>query len=196
MTYPARGSGSYDVVSGSSAVFGTTGTLMRFQVSVERDIAKFDAAAFATFVENTYADPRGWASGGTWRLQRVGPGQPYDFQVVLVTPGTREVLCADGGSDRYTNCRKGNRVVINADRWQSGVPDYEAALTDYRQYAINHETGHRLGDGHELCPGPGQPAPVMQQQTLGLHGCIGNAWPYLDGKRYRGQSGAYNDPVP
>jgi hypothetical protein len=196
MSYPVVGSRTYDVVPGLSTVIGTTGPLMRFQVSVERDITNLDTAAFAAFVESTYADPRGWASGGSWRMQRVGPGQPYDFVVVLVTPGTREVLCGDAGHDRFTNCRHGDQVVINADRWQQGVPDYGATLTDYRQYAINHETGHRLGDGHELCPGPGQPAPVMQQQTLGLHGCVANAWPYLNGKRYRGQSGAYDDAVP
>jgi hypothetical protein len=131
-----------------------------------------------------------------WRFQRVGPGAPRDFVVYLVTPGTREQVCADGGHDHYTSCRNGDRVVINADRWTMGVPNYGAPLEAYRQYAINHETGHRLGHGHELCPANGALAPVMQQQTLGLHGCVANAWPYVDGKSYHGQSGAYNDPVP
>jgi hypothetical protein len=195
IAFPTKGSGAMDVVAGTSDVIGRSGTLLRFQVAVEKDITGLDRPAVAEFVEETFADPRGWTNGGRWRFQRVGPGQPADFTLYVVTPATRDALCAHG-YDRYTNCREGNRVVVNIARWANGVPNYGASVEEYRRYAINHETGHRLGEWHELCPGKGQPAPLMQQQTLGLHGCVANAWPYLNDRRYRGVAGAYDDPVP
>jgi hypothetical protein len=173
---------------------GDRGRRLRYRVAVERDIGGVDPAAFAGTVTATLSDPRGWTAGGRWRLLRVGPGDPYDFTLYLATPGTRDRLCT--GGDGYTSCRNGDRVVLNVARWVKGVPGYGAALATYRQYMVNHEVGHRLGQGHELCPGHGRPAPVMQQQTLGMHGCVPNPWPYRDGERYAGRSGAYQDRPP
>jgi hypothetical protein len=190
VTYPEVGSRTYRIAPADSGVTGRTGELLRYQVALETAIGGIDLDAFAAIVKDTYADPQGWTAGGQWRFQRVGPGQAADFVLYLVTPATRDALCEDG-YDRYTSCRKDNRVVLNVARWVHGIPNYGTPLAAYQQYMINHETGHRLGFGHELCPGQGALAPVMEQQTLGLHGCLPNSWPFPGGRSYHGVSGAY-----
>jgi hypothetical protein len=148
---------------------------------------------FASVVDATLADPRSWTAGSTVRLQRVdGQAAGYSFTVYLATPGTARERCLGGGinivwrGEPYTSCRVGDTVLINIARYLRGVPDYGAPIGAYQQYVINHEVGHVLGHGHEFCPGRGAPAPVMQQQTFGLQGCVAQAWPYRDGRRYSG----------
>ncbi|UWZ59352.1 DUF3152 domain-containing protein [Dactylosporangium aurantiacum] len=193
--FPVGGGGTFDFAQAAGQVVGGRGTLLSYRVGVERGITGVDPATFGDAVELIYADPGSWPATGNWRLRRVGAGERYDYTIYLATPATRDVLCGNG-YDRYTSCRNGNTVVVNVARWARGVPGYNGDLAAYRQYVVNHETGHRLGRGHELCPGPGRPAPVMQQQTLGLHGCTPNPWPIVDGRPYAGRSGQYDDPTP
>lgn len=195
VTYPMVGPRTWQTVAGRSPVLGTSGQLLRFRISVENGIAGITPEAFADAAVATLGDKRSWTGDGRWRLQRVGPNEAAAFTIYLATPATRDQLC-DEGFDRYTSCRNGNSVVINVARWARGVPNYGAPLADYQQYVINHEVGHRLGQGHQLCPGPGKLAPVMQQQTLGMHGCKANPWPMQNGEFYAGRSGQYSDPIP
>ncbi|MEV4640198.1 DUF3152 domain-containing protein [Actinoplanes sp. NPDC049548] len=195
ITYPARGRAQWWTAPASARTGGSRGRLLRYRVRVERDIRGLALTGFADAVSAALDDPRGWTAGGALRLRRSGLGQPYDFTIYLATPRTRDALCGSAG-DAYTSCRNGDKVVLNVARWVKGVSGYGAPLSVYRQYMVNHEVGHRLGHGHERCPGKGLPAPVMQQQTLGLHGCTAYPWPYRSGRRYAGASGAYPDPLP
>ena len=196
ITFPEWGDGLWRVAPAGTDTTGHSGRLLRYRVAVERDIAGVTPEGFAAAAAATLADPRGWTAGDRWRFRRVGPGQAYNFTLYLATPRTRDRLCEDV-ADGYTSCRNGPSVVLNVARWAGGVPFYRGDLTAYRQYMVNHEVGHRLGHGHEKCPRPGSPAPVMQQQTLGLHGCTTNPWPHPDGTTlYHGPSGQYDDRPP
>ena len=180
-TYVEQGAGTLSVVDGTSAVLGT-GPLRRFIVELEDGI-EVDGAGFAAAVEATLGDPRSWGNDGRMSFQRVGLAETaagrFDFKVSLVSPGSMEKYCPGVGTGGYTSCRYGDRAVINLARWATAVPHFDGDIATYRQYVVNHEVGHALGNReHPPCPGAGQLAPVMQQQTLGLDGCLKNAWPY------------------
>lgn len=189
------GSGEFRFATDAGQVLGRAGTLRRFRVGVE-DGSGEDPARFAAVVDDTLGDERSWTGDGRTRLQRVPSGSDADFTVFLATERTAARMCQAGGIDitvdgqPYTSCRTPGKVIINLTRWRQSVPDYvdrKVALQNYRQYLLNHEVGHELGNGHEGCPAPGRPAPVMVQQTLTLRGCEPYFWPRLDGTRYAGQ---------
>ncbi|MEH1167238.1 DUF3152 domain-containing protein [Micromonospora sp. CPCC 205539] len=186
-SYPSVGAGRFTVADGQTSVYGEDGPLHRYRVVVERGTGQ-DVDAFAGAVDGVLTDRRSWIASGELRVQRVADAGAADFTIYLATPVTSERMCAEGGltTERYTSCRLPGQVIINLARWMEAVPDYGAPLDTYRTYVINHEVGHEFGEEHEACPGLGEFAPVMQQQTYGLQGCVANAWPYLEGRRYAG----------
>lgn len=186
---PYRGPGTFHTAAGESDLMGTAGSVLRYRVQVERGTYQ-DPEVFAEFVDTTLGDKRSWIAGRDIRLQRVSSGG-YDFTIYLATPATTDRLCAPLPTNGYTSCRQGDNVVLNLARWVHGVDHWDSDLETYRRYVVNHEVGHRLGHGHVRCSGRGEPAPVMQQQTLKLAGCTGNAWPYLNGKLHTGPPGGY-----
>ena len=163
----ASASGRLAVVPGTAAA-GPGTQVLTYRVEIEAELP-FDGPAFAAAVHTTLADPRGWASKG-YAFQRVDGGA-YDMRLILASPALTDRLCAPLLTRGEVSCRNGDAVVLNALRWDAGD------LAAYREYLVNHEVGHRIGRGHVECPGPGEPAPVMMQQTYGLDGCLANPWP-------------------
>jgi hypothetical protein len=192
--FPQAGTGRFSFAKTSGRVLGRAGPIRRFSVAIESNIKVADLASFVQKIDETLGDSRSWINSGQFRLQQVPPGESHEFTIYLATPQTTNGLCAPLRSFGYTSCRQGTKVVLNLARWLQSVPYYTHAgmvLDIYRSYMINHEVGHALGHDHELCLGSGKLAPVMEQQTFGLHGCLPNAWPFVHGKRYDGPPGRY-----
>ena len=152
------------------------GRVWRVKVQVEKGL-DVDGQAFAQFVLDTLNDPRSWGHGGTRTFAKTDGGA-YDVRVVLASPGTSARMCLPLRTNGTLSCRNGDASILTYYRWVKAIPGYGKDVTGYRHYVVNHEVGHALGHGHVSCPGRGEPAPVMMQQTKGLLGCEPNPWPF------------------
>ena len=185
---PTKGKDTFAYAGGNPQVLGAgSAPVRKYLVAVENGSGQ-DATAFADAVRRVLGDPRGWTAGGDVRFQQVAKDGAPDFSVSLATQATAERLCSLGGihTEQLTSCRLPGQVVVNLTRWLTAIPGYGAPLAEYQAFELNHGVGKELGYANETCPNPGQPAPVMQKQALGLKGCTANGWPYRDGAIYHG----------
>jgi hypothetical protein len=127
-------------------------------------------------IDRILGDPRSWVGDGRTGFRRVGSG--WDFRVYIASPDTVDAICHPLDTGGYLSCRNGSTIALNVNRWLTATDWWPAPLEVYRQYLVNHEVGHLLGRGHVSCPGAGEVAPIMMQQTKGLDGCIANGWVY------------------
>jgi hypothetical protein len=133
-------------------------------------------AGFASTVDATLHDPRGWQRGD---VQLIRDARAPDT-VVLAEPDEVQRLCEPYDVYGKYSCQNGPVVALNAERWRHATPEWTGSLAAYRQMLVNHEFGHLLGLHHPpapQCPRRGSPAPVMAQQSTELKGCRPNPWP-------------------
>ncbi|MDO4910244.1 MAG: DUF3152 domain-containing protein [Corynebacterium sp.] len=182
---------------------GTT-RVIRYTVDIENPIdtnAYGGDSAVVSLIENTLASPLSWTKDERFAFIHVSNADEANLHIQLVTPDTTHRYCGytiAAETSCYTT--EGERVIINEARWVRGATTFNGDVGSYRQYVVNHEVGHALGYQHVACPGDGQLAPVMMQQTLSLnnedlieiadpgdyedagnHTCRFNAWPYPTG---------------
>jgi hypothetical protein len=136
-----------------------------------------DMAEFKSEAGQTLNDSRGWARLGI-TFQEVASGG----SLTIILSEASQVPSFSSICSIYWSCRVGSYVIINQDRWLGASDSWNQAggsLRNYRNMVINHETGHWLGhrDDNAHCGGFGQPAPIMQQQSINLLGCSFNPWP-------------------
>ncbi|MDI6518357.1 DUF3152 domain-containing protein [Streptomyces coelicoflavus] len=183
---PATGPGTFVTAQADGTTVGTGSRVRRYKVLVE-DGVDIRPSAAADEISEVLADDRGWTQDGTNSFRLVSSGS-YDFVVKIATPGTVDKICGAAGllTRGEVNCSVGTDVVVNLKRWVLGSPEFDGPIHEYRALIVNHEVGHRIGHGHETCPGAGRPAPAMMQQIKGLKGCVANAWPYDEAGDYLG----------
>jgi len=141
---------------------------IRYTTKVDSDV-DYNPTIFADEVAVYLADPNGWVSEGYTFVRSA----PADVEIHLSSPQT---LATNGCRDGTLSCAElnGRHMHLNSIRWTRGAPPSKLDLKDYRQYMVTHEMGHILGHDHVKCPGRGQPAPLMMQQTLGIGVCSPN----------------------
>ncbi|MBV8981299.1 MAG: DUF3152 domain-containing protein [Acidimicrobiia bacterium] len=140
---------------------------------IERDTDDAATANFASTVDATLHDPRGWTRAGF--VFEEADNAPY---TILLAEGPEvQQRCRPYDTYGKYSCQIGPLVAITADRWRSATPEWTADLHAYRQMVVDHEVGHLLGLHHRDCPGAGSVAPVMLPQSTELHGCLPNPWP-------------------
>jgi len=155
----------------------TSTTVVRTYCTAVRDVSESVFDDLIGKLAATYNDTRGWNNSGQIAFEHVGSGCQYTVWMSAAAQMTSfGAICDD-----YYNCQVGGNVVLNYDRWISATDPWNAthgSIEDYRTLMIDHETGHRLGFlDNPTCPGAGQLAPVMMQQSINLMGCVFNVWP-------------------
>lgn len=159
----------------ASFALGSNG-IVTYDVSTRGTITA-NLAEFKSLANQTLNDGRGWSRLGV-SFQEVASGGSFN----LVLSEASQVPYFSSVCSSYWSCSVGSNVIINQDRWLYASDSWNLAggsLRDYRNMVVNHETGHWLGhpDDNYHCGGGGQPALVMQQQSIDLLGCGFNPWP-------------------
>lgn len=151
-----------------------TGRVVTYSVTTKGGVTA-SLAEFKQQANQTLNDSRGWSRLGV-SFSEVASGGEF----TLILSVASELPSFSSGCSVEYSCNVGRNVIINQDRWLGATSSWNAAggsIRDYRHMVVNHETGHWLGHGHRNCGGAGQPAPVMQQQSIDLQGCAFNPWP-------------------
>jgi hypothetical protein len=149
--------------------------VIRVALRIESLVSDVTSAELENAVLSTLNDPRSWSQSGFEFIS----DPDSDLAVILAEGSKVDALCSPLKTRGTLSCQNGAIIALNADRWRTATADWDGTIAGYRTYLVNHEVGHLIGLRHpsNRCPADGDPAAVMDPQTLGLNGCVGNGWP-------------------
>ena len=176
---PTSAGGDLVVVPGSEAAPHPERRVRTVRVEVESGL-DVDGELFAATVMRILNDPRSWGGDGSMSFARTDGDA--EIRVVLASPDKVDAMCAPLNTHGDYSCGRYGHAAINHTRWVQATEEYLqiSDITTYREYVVNHEVGHLLGRQHVQCPGAGERAPIMQQQSIRVGPCVANAWPFPD----------------
>lgn len=148
---------------------------MEVRFRVERRTDDAATVGFESVVRDTLEHRRGWERAGFDFVE----DRDAPYLIVLAEGDEVDRLCRPYDTYGQYSCQNGPVVALNADRWRAATAKWTGDRETYRQMLVNHEVGHLLGQKHPKpqCPRRGEPAPVMNQQSTELDGCLPNPWP-------------------
>lgn len=181
--FTEAGAGTWHIVPGAEQQVGQgTARVFTYTVEVEDglDTTSFGGDdGFAQMVSQTLSNPKSWVHNPQFGFVRIdgAAGVEPDFRVSLTSPLTirggcgyeiqLEASCYNPAYTAAAGDVAQPRVLLNEARWVRGAVSFQGDVGSYRQYLINHEVGHAIGyQLHEPCPGNGDLAPIMMQQTF------------------------------
>lgn len=154
---------------------------MYYHVQTHKDIPEEEARHFRHTVHQTLNDPRGWGIPFyDLPLEHLLQMPKEKAFIIRLTP--KEVLnqkYAEFAERQLSVANMSQRIIdINWCRWTEACPNQsQLPLDQYRLYVIQHEVGHMMGKPHPTSLPEQAKAPVMIQQTLGIHQYQPNPWP-------------------
>ncbi len=163
------------MISATSRASAAEPERLELPIHVESKIKDVSSKELGDFVLATLNDPRSWVQANV----HFTLDSSSKYRVVLDEPKQIDALCKPLSTGGEFSCQNGPVVALNANKWRKAFSGWDGGLETYRQYMVNHEVGHLFGQRHPKpsCPKAGGRAAVMEQQSKGLKGCKGNAWP-------------------
>lgn len=158
---------------------------MWYHVQTHQSISVEEATHFRQMVFNTLNDKRSWGIPFyEVALDTLLQLPKQEAFIIRLTPKTvLNQKYKEFSEQQLSVANMADRVIdINHCRWTEACPNQsQLPLEQYQQYVIQHEVGHMMGKAHptpsQLAQVTQQHAPIMMQQTLGIHDFHPNPWP-------------------
>jgi hypothetical protein len=131
-------------------------------------------------IKSVLHDSNGWIKFG---YSFIEVNEDANFIITIAPNRIIKRICNFTGLSCADSTNPKRKIIyLNLERWLNGSKKSKLSLDKYKNYMINHETGHILGKGHLKSKDfkPNTICPIMVQQTKGIGHLKPNCYPTID----------------